>query len=521
MGDSGGGELKGRHWSETLAESVVRQAKPPFMITSGITTSGPTHLGTLCEFLFPNAIRASLLQRGERAEFYFIADIYDAFDSIPSVFMQYEAELKPHLGKPLCDVPDPVGKSRSFGDHFLDEAKQVMGEFNVQPKIIRVVDTYKEGKFDSRARFFLENEAEARRVVAESSLRELPNWWSPIMPVCKGCGKIATTRVTSHAEGEYEYACDRDVEYTKGCGFKGKNRISDHEYKLTWRLHWPSWMEVFGTSAEGAGVDHHTRGGSWDTCQAVFREMFKREPPIGYKFGFILFRGKKYSKSKGIGMGVSDLLELMPPELITYLLIKPDLQENKDIDPTGEKLMAVYEDFQSASRLDAGAVSDESRADRKRHVAFRIATGGKMNWGANFADLLMYYQLYRDWGKVGERSGDPRGAAYLRPYIEKWVAKGFAPDEYSFSFNPTKLPPENPARNAARSFAAQLGEGMDALAIHNLVFSVAVADKVKPGELFEALYTALLGKKRGPRLGKLVEALGVGKAREALENSAR
>ncbi|VVC72107.1 Lysine--tRNA ligase [uncultured archaeon] len=425
------------------------------------------------------------------------------------------------MGKPLCDVPDPTGKSKSFGDHFLDEAKQVMAKFGVQPKIVRVVETYKEGKFDSHARFFLKNEEQAKKVVAESSLRELPNWWSPIMPVCQKCGRIATTRVTSHTDDEYEYVCDRDVEYIKGCSFKGKNRISDHQYKLTWRLHWPSWMVVFGTSIEGGGVDHFTKGGSRDTAEAVFKEMFKREPPIGYKFGFILFQGKKYSKSKGIGMGVKELLELMPPELITYILIRPDLQENKDIDPTGVKLMAIYEDFQSVAKIKPDQQSEESRADHKCHIAFKLATGGKLKWSAPFADLLMYYQLYRDWQKVGEYSGDREGAEYSRPFIEKWVEKGFAPYEYSFSFKPTKLPPESPARKAVQVFADELVDGMDALAIHNRVFSVSTANNLKPGELFEALYTTLLGKKRGPRLGKLVEALGIAKAREALEESLR
>ena len=44
---------KHMHWSEWLAERVISEKKEPFVITSGITTSGPAHLGTLCEFLFP------------------------------------------------------------------------------------------------------------------------------------------------------------------------------------------------------------------------------------------------------------------------------------------------------------------------------------------------------------------------------------------------------------------------------------------------------------------------------------
>lgn len=515
MAEASAEELKSKHWSEILAERVIAEKKPPFVISSGITTSGPTHLGTLCEFLFPSAIVEELKEKGNEAEFYFIADIYDAFDSVPVTLAAYEQQLAPHLGKPLTDVPDPAGCHPSFGEHFLSETIAIMEKFGVHPKIVRVNEIYKAGKWDNYAMDFLERDEEAKRIVAESSLKKVEEMadWSPIMPVCAKCGKIATTRVTAHGRDWYEYSCDRDVKYTKGCGFKGKNKISDHKYKITWRLHWPTWHDYFKTSCEGAGMDHHTRGGSWDTVLKTFAEFFKREPPIGYKYGFVLLQGKKYSKSKGIGMGVKDLLELMPPELIRYSLLRPDLQENKDIDPTGVKLMQLYEDFQGVARLSESGQASPSRSDHKKIIAFRLAGGGQINWHAQFADVLMYYQLYRDWKKVGEAAGDPAGAKYLAPFIEKWVERKFAPDEYSFSFQPAKET-ENP--DAVRAFAGKLQKGMDAVAVHNLVFETAKEKGLQPAELFKILYKALISKDKGPKMGKLVEAIGVAVAKEAL-----
>ena len=508
-------ELKSKHWSEILADRVIADKKPPFVVSSGITTSGPTHLGTLCEFLFPSAIVEELKEKGHGAEFYFIADIFDAFDSVPLSMAKHEKQLAPHLGKPLTDVPDPEGCHASFGEHFLSETMSIMEKFGVRPKIIRINEVYKEGKWDNYAMDFLERGDEAKRIVAESSLKKIEDMddWSPIMPVCGNCGKIATTRVTAHGRDWYEYSCDRDVKYTKGCGFKGKNKISDHKYKITWRLHWPTWHDYFKTSCEGAGMDHHTRGGSWDTAVEIFRQFFKREPPVGYKYGFVLLQGKKYSKSKGIGMGVTDLLQLMPPELIKYALLRPDLQENKDIDPTGAKLMALYEDFQSVAKAAAQGHGELSRADHKKLIAFKLAAGEKINWRAPFADVLMCYQLYRDWKKVGEAVKDPEGAAYLAPFIEKWVEKDFAPDEYAFSFKPSKV---EAGRDAIRTFAGKLKEGMPAVEIHNLVFEAAKGQGMQPAELFKLLYNALISKDRGPKMGKLIEAIGANKVRETL-----
>jgi lysyl-tRNA synthetase class 1 len=57
---------------------------------------------------------------------------------------------------------------------------------------------------------------------------------------------------------------------------------------------------------------------------------------------------------------------------------------------------------------------------------------------------------------------------------------------------------------------------MDALEIHNAVFDYAKANGLKPKELFAELYNALIGKDRGPRMGKMLHAIGVAKVKEDL-----
>ncbi len=503
-----------KHWSEWLAEQVIAEKKEPYVITSGITTSGPAHLGTLCEFLFPDAIRKQIEARGKSVTFYFLADILDAFDSVPVAMEQYQKELEPHLGKPLSEVPDPTGKSASFGDHFLTEVVSLMGLFGVKATVLRMSDLYAQGKFDHWARFYLQHEAEAKKIVEETSLKQEKKDWSPIMPICEKCGRIATTRVVGHdEEGEnYEYVCDKDVKYTKGCGHRGKGSISGHRYKITWRLHWPAWKQIFHTSIEGAGMDHHTRGGSEDTCKAVTKELMKADYHIPFKYGFILFQGKKYSKSKGIGMGVSDLVRLVPPEIIKYILIKPDLEENVDINPTAESMLKTMEDFQKAAELSGRGKEGLNRHERKMAIAYELSAE-KLNWKAQFLDVLLYYQIYHDWSEVSRLTGDPQGTAYLKPYIEEWVARDFMPDDYRFRYQPGAS--GKPGELAMR-FVASLDDSMDALAIHNAIFDFAKANGAEPKALFAELYSALIGKPKGPRLGKLIAALGPGRVKKDL-----
>jgi lysyl-tRNA synthetase class 1 len=508
--EKGAEEKKSLHWSELLAQQIIDEKREPYVISGGMTTSGPTHLGTVCEFLFPQAIADSLRYMGKDAKYIFVADIFDAFDGVPSVFEQYRQQLEPHLGKPLTSVPDPTGKTASFGDYFLADAKQAMDKLGVKPEIVRATDLYSSGAMDKYARLFLKEEQKVRGIVAGTSLREkLPDWWSPIMPLCEKCGKIATTRVLSHKGDEYEYACDRDVEYAKGCGYKGKAKITDHSWKLTWRLHWPAWMDHFGTSAEGAGVDHYTRGGSMDTLRAIFKEIFRKPHPVEYKFGFILYKGRKYSKSKGTGMGVAELMELLPPEVMKYMLLKPDIQENVDISPTPLNCLRAIEDYEKAiGLLLSGKLGELTRADRKRCLAAKLASEseaakGRRGWKTPFLDLLLYRQLQMGYDKMLQATGDAAGLEKLMPYVEAWEKRNFIPEEYSFAYCPQKAQPH------AAAFFAHLIVGMDALAIHNTAFLIAKERGIPPAKLFEECYLALLGKPRGPKLGKLVDALGI------------
>ena len=496
-----------KHWSEYLAELVIKDKKEPYNVTAGMTTSGPAHFGTVCEFLFPFTIAHMLEKKGKKAIFQLVADILDAFDNIPIPMQKYSKELEQYLGKPLCNVPDPTGKSKSFGDYYLDEVRDLMKKLGVNCNVLRSNDMYANGDFDEWARFYLKNEEKAKEIIERTSGRKLPKYFSVIMPICQQCGKISTTAVTKHDDEGYEYTCNLDVKYTKGCGYSGKAKISDHKYKFVWRLHWPAWKQLLKTSIEGAGVDHHTKGSSEDTCKAITLELMKKEHPLYYRYGFILLEGKKYSKSKGLGLGVSELLLLIPPEMLKYLLLRPDLEENIDINPTPENLLRAYEEFQQASELANKSIDQLNRADRKKALAFMLSTE-KMHWKASFLDVLLYYQVYKNWDEIGKILKDSNGVQYIRSYVEEWIKKEFIPEDYHFKYQPKK------AQGNVIKFMQTLSENMDALAIHNAVFIFAEANEIEPKMLFVEIYKTLIGKERGPRLGKLMYVLGVDKVKK-------
>ena len=507
MEDSG---IKTMHWSEIIAKEVMEGKKPPYTIMSGITTSGPLHPGTLCEFMFANAVYNSMEKLAGGAKFLFVADILDAFDNVPEPFKKYEKELAPHLGKPLAHTPDPMGCHPSFADHFLSEATDAMERFGVHPEIMRADKTYSEGKYDKYAAEFSERKEEIKEIVQRSSMREsMPESWHPVMPICAQCGKVATTRVLSYENGEYEYSCDQDVKYTKGCGYRGKAKLSEHKYKLLFRLDWPSRQDFMNVSAEGGSVDHHTRGGTLSTVSAVHREFFKSEPPVFYKFGLLKYKGKKYSKSKGIGHSMEELMELLPIPVLQYALLRPDIQEDKELVLEEKTLLPLISDFEHAASLDPD--SELERADRKKAISFSL-TGGK-KWKAPLADILVNYAIYKDWEETGKRLDDPEGIAYLSGYVSHWISRGWIPDKYIFELEKGGIPSN---QELVQKFSDALKEGMNEEEIHSLVFQVAKENGAEPKELFRGLYISLIGKEMGPRFGKFAAILGVGRVKELL-----
>ena len=503
-----------RHWSEVIAQEIIAKKDEPFVVASGITPSGPTHMGTVCEFLYPSAVVKYLKDKGYDVKFIFIGDVLDALDNIPKPLKKISA-LSNYLGKPLCNVPDPFNCCESYGAHFLSEIAKLMKDLEISAQIIRADDLIRSGKYDGYAALFYLKKAQIKKAAFQitklSGTKGLPDWVDIVMPVCQNCGKIATTRVTNFDGYIIKYVCDKDVKYTRGCGYSGEMRTAEHCYKLFWRLDWPARQDFLNVSAELAGIDHHTVGGSWDTSVIIHNEVFNKRPPVGHRFGFVLLHGKKYSKSKGIGLSVQDLLSFVPPPLVKYKLFKADIGENKEFDPSGNALINLYDEYsRAADMFEKG--KELSRADHKMVLAYVLSTD-KRYWTADFTDLLINYQIYEDWARIAEKLGDMEGAMYLEKYVKKWIEDEYLPSEYVFRFKPTKAEELNAE---ILKFAERLEPSMSANDVHDLVYSVSKECGLNIASLFKTLYLSLISKGYGPRFGKLVVAIGINRVKETL-----
>lgn len=494
-------ELKNMHWSEIIAKKIFDERKPPFVVAAGITPSGPVHPGTLCEFLYAYAIAEQLKKYGD-VHYVFISDDFDALDSVPEPLKEHADTINEDMGMPLYLARDPKGCHKSFAEHFIAETLDIMKIFGVKPEFMRASKLYEKGEYDQYAKLLCERKDEVKEVVQESSMRkEMPENWFPLLPLCEKCKNIDKNIIIEYKDGKYKYKCSK-------CGYTGEDEISNHRYKLLFRLDWPTRQKFLDVVVEGGSVDHHTPGGTLSTVCAIHRKIYNEEPPYLYKFGLLKYKGKKYSKSKGIGHKVTELLELAPPELIKYVLFRPDIQEDKELVIDKETLFPLLDEFGRIGGMHEEGDVVSSRADHKKIIAYELCNV-KNIWKADVADMVIYYNIYRDWKMVKKLTKDPEGVEFLEPYLKVWMKRGLVPDRYMFEIKTEGEPSE-----LVKKLIGKLDGKMSADDIHQMVFETAKENSVQPKELFKEIYSWLIGKEHGPKASKLIYAIGVNKLKK-------
>ena len=118
-------------WVDEYVRNVFNvRVSDVYVVASGLTTSGPAHMGTVMELLIPYSISRTIRRYGRKSYFIFIADTLDSLDSIPAQLNRFK-ELRDYLGRPLSMVVDPYGCHENYAHHFLDEVLTLMKKFSI------------------------------------------------------------------------------------------------------------------------------------------------------------------------------------------------------------------------------------------------------------------------------------------------------------------------------------------------------------------------------------------------------
>ena len=94
------------HWADVVAEKLLESGKE-HVISSGITPSGPIHLGSMREILTADAIVKAVNDKGGSAKLVYIADNADPLRKVYP-FLD-EEKYSDKVGLPLAEIPAPYG----------------------------------------------------------------------------------------------------------------------------------------------------------------------------------------------------------------------------------------------------------------------------------------------------------------------------------------------------------------------------------------------------------------------------
>jgi len=514
-------------WVDEMVDEIIAKYpdKEEFIIRDEKTPSGRVHIGSLRGVVIHGVIAQALNERGKKARFIYEFNDSDPMDGLP-VYLDAE-KYKQHMGKPLKDVPSPHEElggepASNYAVYFAREFLKVINDLGFQPEIIYSSDLYKAGHYDEWIKKILEKKDTVRQIYREVSGSEKPEDWYPLQVVCEKCGKTGTTKVTGWDGTNVTYECMPNmVEWGVGCGHKGTCSPFGGQGKLPWKVEWPTKWASMNVDIEGAGKDHAAAGGSHDIAERVCAEVLGTHVPYNIPYEFFLFGGAKMSSSKGKGASVVEVAELIPGELMRFLMIRKKPNQPIDFNPDGPTIPVLFDQYDES----AGYYFDKKGEfpDLERAFHFSQISGGaegvEKHYYPRFTRIAFFEQiphveLYEEIAKLKGSAltdADKKEVDLRKHYAGLWL-KDFAPDAYQFTVQDVVPAGASTLSEGQKKF---LGDIAKALAekdwtgdeLHGKIHELKEASGMPPKEAFGALYMALLGKESGPQAGWFLEAL--------------
>lgn len=502
-------------WLKTLLASLDSGAT--HLVNDSKTPSGRVHVGALRGVLIHDAVYRTLRERNIQIRYIFGVDDYDPLDELPEGLQDF---FGPHLGRPLCDVPPPPGSAASdLAEHYIREFFGIFGELGVAAETYRMRDVYRSGRFNDDINTILAHADVVRRVYKDVSNSDKAPHWYPFQVLCENCGRIGTTEVIDFDGLMVNYRCRHDlVKWATGCGHTGSVSPLNGNGKLPWKLEWVAKWHTFGITIEGAGKDHTTKGGSRDVAAACLNAIFGQQPPKNIPYEFFLVGGAKMSSSKGIGASARQIADLLPPEVLRYLVLKSPPKRPVNFSPDGEHIIKLFNEY---DRLRESVVT--KAVDVAERELFRLCLidppAEIPNYEPPFQLVTTLLQLpHLDVEhEIARRKGSDL-AQIERQSLRRRIASAhywlnnYASDEERFR---VQEDPPAALRQLSSLQAAYLNRLVPALAgttwgdetLQAIIYDTARETPIKSSAAFEAIYIAFLNRRSGPRAGSLLACL--------------
>ena len=105
------------HWADVEAKKLVELQVEEHVFATGITPSGPIHVGNMREILTADAVFRALRDRNVECKLIYIGD---TIDPLRKVYPFLDESYENYIGQPLSEIPCPCSEHESYAAHFLE-----------------------------------------------------------------------------------------------------------------------------------------------------------------------------------------------------------------------------------------------------------------------------------------------------------------------------------------------------------------------------------------------------------------
>ena len=531
-------------WSERLAREIEeRGAGGPIVCASGISPSGPIHMGNLREVFTTHLVAEALRDRGHDVVHLHSWDDYDRLRKVPA---GVDASFQQYIGMPLAGVPDPWDPDAgSYAEHWMGEFTAALDELGIEMRGVRQSERYPAGAYnaeirtamDARELIFDTLAAQQTSGRHDTPVEERRRAYFPFKPFCETCGRD-DTQVTAYEDETVTYRCRH--------GHEGTMSLADGAPiggKLVWKVDWPMRWAYEGVGFEPAGEDHHAPTGSFTVGRTLVHDVFGGQAPHSAVYSFVSLAGLggKMSGSAGAAPIPATALRVLEPAIVRWLYIRRLPSQGFAIDLSAKGVQKLYDEWDRfaarALEPDAApadqamyrtAVRSSSRdvGSSERRVSFRLLAAA--------ADLTQgnREQIGRI---VSQHLDEPVDAGELEPRLSCAIAYAeLLPSDQRTSVRERFDPPtwdalDDQTREGIATLAAELPQAWSLDGLTELVYAVPKLMLGLPREadpspelkaaqrtFFKALYQLLVARDTGPRLPTLMLSIGPDRTRELL-----
>ncbi|MFI2237406.1 lysine--tRNA ligase [Streptomyces chrestomyceticus] len=560
-----------RFADEVVAEAERRAPGKPIVCASGLSPSGPIHLGNLREVMTPHLVADEIRRRGFEVRHLISWDDYDRYRKVPAGVAGVDESWAEHIGKPLTSVPAPAGSAyANWAEHFKAAMVEALAELGVEYDGISQTEQYTSGAYREQILHAMKHRADIDAILAQYRTKKAPAKKSqkPVdeaeLEAAEGSGAAAEDDGSSGSAGYFPYKpycgqCDKDlttvtsyVEETTeltytctACGFGETVRLSEfNRGKLVWKVDWPMRWAYEGVIFEPSGVDHSSPGSSFVVGGQIVREVFDGAQPIGPMYAFVGISGMaKMSSSKGGVPTPGDALKIMEAPLLRWLYARRKPNQSFKI-AFDQEIQRLYDEWDKleAKVADGSALPADAAAHSR---AVRTAAGELPRTPrplpyrtlASVADITGGHdeQTLRILGELDP--ADPvTSLDETRPRLDKaeyWINTQVPAEQRTIVRDEpdTELlgSLDDQARESLRLLLDGLDEHWSLDGLTTLVYGVPKIQagltpeakptpelKVAQRSFFALLYNLLVGRDTGPRLPTLLLAVGADRVRKLL-----